>query len=193
MRIVLASESEGRRRALDLLGVEYEVRPAGIDEQAIRNPDPVELTRRLAEAKARVVAESEVARRDGNALVVAGDAVVEKNGRIFEKPRDLDEAAEFLRELCGDPFRFVTSVVVLRTDTQKMLSAVEVSEIRFRQLGDREMREYVGRYPVLRCAGAFEGEAVLRFAESVSGSYNFMTGMPVSRLAVFLREMGVEV
>ncbi|HUO26740.1 MAG TPA: hypothetical protein VMU61_13820 [Candidatus Aquilonibacter sp.] len=41
--------------------------------------------------------------------------------------------------------------------------------------------------------GAFEGEGVLRFAESVSGSYNFITAMPVSRLALFLREHGVEV
>jgi predicted house-cleaning NTP pyrophosphatase (Maf/HAM1 superfamily) len=44
----------------------------------------------------------------------------------------------------------------------------------------------------LRCAGAFEGDGVLRFADSVSGSYNFITAMPVSRLAVFLREQGVE-
>jgi hypothetical protein len=42
------------------------------------------------------------------------------------------------------------------------------------------------------CEG-FEGDGVLRFADSVSGSYNFITTMPVSRLAVFLREQGVEV
>ena len=34
---------------------------------------------------------------------------------------------------------------------------------------------------------------VLRFADSVSGSYNFITALPVSRLAVLLREQGVEV
>jgi hypothetical protein len=38
-----------------------------------------------------------------------------------------------------------------------------------------------------------EGDGVLRFADPVSGSYNFITAMPVSRLAVFLREQGVEV
>jgi hypothetical protein len=41
--------------------------------------------------------------------------------------------------------------------------------------------------------GGFAGESVLRFAESVSGRYNFITAMPVSHLAVFLREQGVEV
>jgi septum formation protein len=188
MRIVLASQSESRKRALDILGLKYEVQPSAIDEKAIRDPDPAVLTRKLAEAKA-----SEVARGLDDAVVVAGDAVVAKDGRIIEKPRDLEEAVEFLRELSGSAFRFVTSLVVIRTDTRKMLSTVEASELRFRDLGEQEIRDYVGKHPVLRFAGAFDSEGVLLFAESVSGCYNFMTGMPVSRLVVFLRELGVEV
>jgi septum formation protein len=193
MRIVLASESESRRRALDILGVRYEVRPSEIDEKKIRDADPAALTRKLAEAKAWAVVNGEGARGGEAAVVVAGDAVVAKDGRIFEKPRSNDQAIEFLRELSGSAFRFVTSLVVIRTDTRRVLSTVETSSIRFRHLVEREIRDYVWRYPVLRFAGAFEGEGVLRFAESVSGCYNFMTGMPVSRLAVFLREQGVEV
>jgi predicted house-cleaning NTP pyrophosphatase (Maf/HAM1 superfamily) len=126
-------------------------------------------------------------------VVVSGDAVVAKEGKILEKPRGMEEAVEFLRELSGSAFQFVTSLTVIRSDTRRMLSTVETSEIRFRQLVEREIRDYVGRYPVLRFAGAFEGDGVLRFADSVSGSYNFITALPVSRLAVFLREQGVEV
>jgi predicted house-cleaning NTP pyrophosphatase (Maf/HAM1 superfamily) len=87
----------------------------------------------------------------------------------------------------------VTSLIVIHSDTNRMLSTVETSEIKFRQLVEREIRDYVNRYPVLRFAGAFEGDGVLRFADSVSGSYNFITALPVSRLGVFLREQGVEV
>jgi septum formation protein len=213
MRIVLASESESRRRALDILGLKYEVRPSGIDERAIRDLDPAVLTRKLAEAKAWAVVHS-LASGDGAlaagatgapagvtagganagpAVVVAGDAVVAKEGRIFEKPRSLQEAMAFLHELSGSALRFVTSLVVIRTDTQKVLSTVEISSIRFRELVEREIRDYVMRYPVLQFAGAFEGDGVLRFGESVSGSCNFVTGVPVSRLAVFLRELGVAV
>ena len=125
--------------------------------------------------------------------MVSGDAVVAKNGKIFEKPRANDEAAQFLRELSGGAFKFVTSLTVVRSDTRRMLSTVETSEIRFHDLAEREICDYVSRYPVLNFAGAFEGDGVLRFADSVSGSYNFITALPVSRLAVFLREQGVEV
>jgi septum formation protein len=188
MRIVLASESLSRRRALDLIGVSYEVRPSAIDEKAIRDSDPVALTRKLAEAKAYKVAE-EI--RD--AVIVAGDAVVSKEGRIYEKPRDLKEAAEFLGELSGGELEFVTSLVVLRPETGKILSVVEISQITFRSLTDHEIEDYIASYPVLRCAGGFEGDGVLRFAERISGSYNFLTAIPVSRLIVFLREQGVAI
>lgn len=188
MRLVLASESQSRRRALDILGLTYEVCPSAVDEKSIRDSDPAALTKKLAETKAW-----KVAHELQDAVVVSGDAVVTKNGRIFEKPRTNDEAAEFLRELSGSAFQFVTSLTVIRSDTLRMLSTVETSEIRFRPLVEREIRDYVSRYPVLKFAGAFEGDGVLRFADSVSGSYNFITALPVSRLAVFLREQGVEV
>jgi septum formation protein len=188
MRVVLASESQSRRRALDILGLDYEVHPSEIDEKAIRDSDPAALTKKLAEAKAWKVASAVE-----NAVVVSGDAVVAKAGRILEKPRGKEEALEFLRDLSGSVFHFVTSLIVIRSDTKRMLSTVETSEIKFRQLVEREIRDYISRYPVLRFAGAFEGDGVLRFADSVSGSYNFITALPVSRLAVFLREQGVEV
>ena len=57
MKIVLASESPFRKRALDLIGLPYETRPSCIDEKAIRHDDPTTLTRQLAEAKARAIAE----------------------------------------------------------------------------------------------------------------------------------------
>lgn len=121
--------------------------------------------------------------------MVSGDAVVAKDGKILEKPRSHEEAVEFLRELSGSAFQFMTSLTVIQSDTRRMLSTVESSEIRFRHLVEREILDYVNRYPVVRFAATFEGDGVARFADS----YNFISGLPISRLAVFLREQGVEV
>ena len=66
-----------------------------------------------------------------DAVVFAGDAVVAKGERIFEKPRSHDEAEEFLRELSGSVLQFVTSLVVIRTDTKRMLSTVELPRSSF--------------------------------------------------------------
>jgi septum formation protein len=188
MRIVLASESAFRKRAFDMLGLAYEVCPSRVDEKAIRDHDPAELTRKLAEEKAR-----KVASEHPDAVVVSGDAVAARNGRTYEKPRSLEEAAEFLRELSGREFQFITSLAVMNSRTGKMLSTVEASNITFRSLVEREIQEYIRKYSVLNYAGAFESDAVLCFADRISGSYNFVTALPVSRLIVFLRAQGVEI
>ena len=188
MKIVLASESPFRKRAMDLLGVQYEMCPSGVDEKVIRDRDPAELTRKLAEAKAR-----KVATERPDAVIVSGDAVAAKDGKILEKPRDLEEAARFLRELSGNEFQFVTALVVLHSRTKQMLSTVDTSEITFRELTEPEIQAYIRKYAVLSYAGAFESDGVLKFAERISGSYNFVTALPVSRLIVFLRMLGAEV
>jgi len=51
VKVILASESQSRRRALDILGLKYEVHPSAIDEKSVRDADPAALTRKLAEAK----------------------------------------------------------------------------------------------------------------------------------------------
>jgi septum formation protein len=188
MKIVLASESPFRKRALDMLGLAYETRPSRIDEKAIRDDDPGRLTQKLAEAKAR-----KIAKECPDAIIVSGDAVAAKGSRIFEKPRDLAEASQFLKELSGSEFQFVTALAVLDSRTEKMLSAVETLNITFRPLLDREIADYISKYPVLNYAGAFENDAVHRFAERIEGSYNIGTAIPVSRLVLFLRELGVEI
>jgi|SRR5215831_10463884 len=188
MRLVLASESPFRKRALDLIGLPYETRPSRIDEKAIRHDDPFELTRQLAEAKARAVAPEYP-----SSLIVAGDAVAAQGNRIFEKPSDKKEAAEFLKQFSGNRFQFVTSIAVLNTETNRVLSAVESCDIFFRPLLDREIERYIHEYDVLSCAGAFENDAVLLFADRISGSYSLGTALPPSRLIVLLREQGLEV
>ena len=188
MKIVLASESQFRRRALDMLGLVYEISPSALDEKAIRDDDPAVLTRKLAEAKAL-----SVACKYPDAVIVSGDAVAAKGDRIYEKPRSKEEAAEFLRELAGSEFQFVTALTVLHSQTRNMLSSVDVSNISFRPLIEREVQAYIGKYAVLNYAGAFESDAVLQFAERISGSYNFVTAFSVSRLILFLRAQGVEI
>lgn len=188
MKLVLASESPFRRRALDLIGVPYETCPSRIDEKAIRDDDPARLTQKLAEAKAR-----HVAQQYPDAIIVAGDAVAAKEKRIFEKPRDKKEAASFLKELSGSEFHFVTSLAVLNSQTGHLLSTVQILNITFRPLIEAEIQRYIDRYDVLSYAGAFEDDAVHLFAERIEGSYNIGTALPVSRLVLFLREQGVDV
>jgi len=188
MKIVLASESASRRRALDILGLKYEVRPSHIDEKAIREADPQRLACRLSEAKARKVAQS-----IDNAIIIAGDAVVAMASRIYEKPVDTVEAIKFLSSFSGKTVEFVTAITVMNATSGNLLTTMQRSKIVFRKLLAAEIADYVRRYEVTRFAGAFDGDGVIRFADRVSGSFNFATGLALNDLVTLLRKQGVEV
>lgn len=83
--------------------------------------------------------------------------------------------------------------MVLHALARKMLSTVEVSDISFRRLAEREIQECIRKYSVPNYAGEFESDAVPFFADRISGSYTFVTALPVSRLIVFLRDQGVDI
>src|ERR1044072_6531870 len=104
--IVLASKSASRRTMLGAAGVEFEVRPAAIDERALEarlegaGPDQVALA--LAEAKALSV--------EGRGRPVLGsDSVVSVDGRRFNQPASRAQAAEHLRVFSGRPMQLYSA------------------------------------------------------------------------------------
>ena len=186
MRIILASQSASRKVAMDLLGIDYEVIPSGFDEKSIRDDNAHLLVEKLSIAKAKHVGASE------KGLIVSGDLFVVHEGEFMEKPESKEEGVEMIRRLSGKTFEIVSGVCVHYSEKDVTRSSAEVCKIKFRDLSEDEIKRYVDVYPVTDFAAAFEGDAMLLFTESVEGSYNF-NGFTVSKLVVFLREMGVNV
>lgn len=183
LRYILASQSEIRQRALKILGLPFECIPSRIDEKAIRDSDPLKMATLLSEAKAREIAKKE----DG--VIIAGDAFLIFEGKILEKPNTMDEALRMLQDLSGKKYTFVSGLAVFDTQTGKMRSKVATCEIYLRELSLKEIIDYCNRYPVLKIAGAHEGDGISLFAKRVEGSYINETAICLSDLASFLKEI----
>lgn len=187
MRLILASQSQIRKRALDLLGLKYETIPSNIDEKAIRDPDPLKMAQKLSEAKAKRVGQ------EHPGLIIASDAFLVFQDKVLEKPLDLEEAHQMLRSLSGQPYTFVTGIAVYNSCTNQLHASVDTCEIHLRHLSDFEIRDYIQRNPVLKFAGAHDTDGVVRFSEKVSGNCNFYTALPINKLIEYLRLNGVKV
>lgn len=183
LRLILASQSEIRKRALRILGLPFECIPAYIDEKAIRDPDHITMAIMLSEAKAR-----EIAKRE-EGVIIAGDAFLLFEGKILEKPESLEDAHAMLRSLSGKQYTFVSGLAVFDTRTQKMRSKAATSEIYLRHIFDDEIIDYCSRYPVLKIAGAHEGDGISLFSKKVEGSYINETAICVSDLRLMLNEI----
>ncbi|MAF99334.1 MAG: septum formation protein Maf [Nanoarchaeota archaeon] len=188
MKIVLGSQSPFRKHALDVLGLDYETVPSHFDEKSIRDDNPLELAKKLSEAKARSLSE-----RHPDAIIVTGDLFVVYQNKVYEKPKSEGDAFDMLKLFSGSMLEIVTGLAVYNPTTDHMLSTVEKCEVTFRELIDTEINDYISRYPVLKCAGSFEADGLLRFAETIQGKYTFRAGLPVNELVLFLREHGVNI
>ncbi len=188
MRIILASQSLFRRKALEILGLTYETKPSSIDEKSIRHANPEKLAQLLSEAKAR-----DVGSKEGAALVISGDLFVVFKKKIYEKPSSSEEAFAMLKSFSGNKLDIVAGVAVYNSKINTMRSTTEKYTVKFRMLEDHEIRDYISRYPVQTFSAAFEGDGLVRFAESTEGPYPFLTAFPMNPLIRFLRENGLKV
>ena len=74
--LVLASASPARRRLLEQAGIAHRVQVSGVDEEAIRHPDPRTLVQQLARAKAEAVAAA-------GSAVLGCDSLLVFEGEVF--------------------------------------------------------------------------------------------------------------
>ena len=188
--IVLASKSASRRTMLGAAGVEFEARPAAIDERALeaqlRDAVPDEVALALAEAKALSV--------DGGGRPVLGsDSVVTVGGRRFSKPASRAQAAEHLRFFSGRTMELHSAAAIATGGTVKWRH-VATARLEVRELSDEFIDAYLAaEWPeVSYCVGAFrmEGLGVTLF-DRVEGNHYTILGMPLLPLLSALRDRGL--
>ena len=114
-RLIMGSKSASRRALLEAMGgAAFETRVADVDEDAIgdRGGDPRALVSAIAGAKCDALLERHFATEgDDDAVRVCGDQVVTFEGRVREKPADLDEARRFARSYSGSSCSTVGCVI----------------------------------------------------------------------------------
>ena len=185
MRLILASLSPRRRKLLSRLHYPFEVASLPTKEFADGELPAAELPLRNAEAKALAVAE-----RFPDAAVIGADTVIEFDGRIIGKPRDLDDAFRTLSLLSGRTHRVVTGVALLRKSDKLRVVWSESTYVTFKTLAVETIREYLRRVDVLDKAGSYalqeHGELIV---DRVEGDPDNVVGLPLGRLAAELAHL----
>ncbi len=184
--LILASTSRYRRELLGRLGLAFDVARPETDETPQPGEAPAKLAWRLAEAKAAAVA----AQRP-DAWVIGSDQVAEFDGLPIGKPGGREAAIAQLGAMSGREVRFCTGLCVLR-DGQAALSELDVTVVRFRELGASEIERYVDAEQPFDCAGSFksEGLGIALFEAIESRDPTALIGLPLIATARLLRRAG---
>jgi septum formation protein len=188
--LVLASTSRYRRELLGRLGLSFEVASPGVDEAPRPGEDGAALALRLAQAKARAVADTHP-----GAIVIGSDQACVAGGRLLGKPGTEEAARAQLALLSGATAVFHTALCVLDGRNGREWLGSTPTEVVVRPLSTDEIARYVARERPLDCAGSFkcEGLGIALFDAIRSDDPTALVGLPLVLLCRFLREVGVAV
>ncbi|EKE01535.1 MAG: hypothetical protein ACD_21C00107G0013 [uncultured bacterium] len=177
MKIILGSKSPGRKQILTKIGYEFTIIDPNIDEKAIRNDDPEQLVSALAKAKAQAI----LPKINEPTILITSDQVVRCNGKILEKPKDQNEAREFLQMYMQHPAETITAVTVTNTLNKKQETGVDTAKIWFRPISETMIKKIASQEYVVHCAGGFSlGDPMLKkYIAKIDGTPESITGLPI--------------
>ncbi len=191
-KIYLASKSPRRKELLTLMGLDFEVLVADVDESCDDGLAGGDLCRELSRRKAQEVFFTlREQNRHENALVIAADTLVFLDGKPLGKPKDEQNAREMLKELSGTVHTVCTGISVMTKDGT--VSEFEETEVVFRAIDEKEINGYVATREPMDKAGAYGIQGLgASLVEGIKGDYFNVVGLPVCRLARILkRELGI--
>ncbi|MGH8435418.1 MAG: Maf family protein [Pseudomonas sp.] len=188
--LVLASSSPYRRDLLARLRLPFTWSAPAIDETRHPDEDAASLVCRLAEEKARALAESH-----HQHLIIGSDQVAILNEQILGKPHDLARAQTQLQGASGNSVTFLTGLALLNTATNTCQVDCIPFTVHFRELDEARIKRYLEAEQPFDCAGSFkaEGLGISLFRATEGTDATSLVGLPLIRLVDMLLLEGVDI
>ena len=181
LHLILASESPRRKELLKQLKIPFKIIPSRIAEPPPLGLDPASYTRKLALAKAQVVA-----RRIEKGWVLGADTVVVHKNQILGKPADFAEGCRFLSLLQGTRHKVITGVALVNAETGACKSAHAVSTVTMRRLTPPEISRIARRH-LDKAGGYAVQEKKDPLVTHVTGSVSNVVGLPMELVKKLLK------
>jgi septum formation protein len=189
MNIHLASKSETRGKLLKNAKISFSRIDHGVDEDEVKishqNQSPTEIAVKLSELKA-----TQPNPENKEDLVIGSDQVLDLEGKLFNKAKDLDEAKSQLIELSGKKHSLITSTVIAQ-NKNIIWRHLDKSTLAMRSLTINEIDNYLNEVDksILNLVGvyAIEQEGIKLF-EKIDGDFFSIQGLSVTPLINFLRQ-----
>ncbi len=173
-RLILGSKSPRRSQLLKELDISFVKKVEDTDESF---PDDMPVLE-VAEFIARVKAEALRSRMKDNDIILTADSVVICEGIIYGKPKDANQAKEFIKIISDNVHQVITGVCLM--DDKKMVSFSETAEVKLKPITEKELNYYVKKYMPIDKAGAYGIQEWYGHAkiEWIKGTYTNIMGLP---------------
>ena len=188
--LILASSSEYRRQLLQKLQIPFTSISPKVDETPFADEKPHETAIRLAQAKAK-----KIGKEYSHALVIGCDQVATLDGEQLGKPGNHNNATKQLQLMRGREVTFHSALCLFNAATGNMQALVVPYMVRFRQLTDEQIENYLTKEQPYHCAGSAksEGLGIALIERMIGEDPNALIGLPLIKLITMLQNEAVEV
>ena len=188
-QLVLASASPRRRELLQQIGHKFQVIPSQAEEQVLPGETPEEHVVRLSLDKATEVASRE---NISGRWFIGSDTIVLCDNQILGKPRDEAHATAMLKQLSGREHQVLSGYAVIDRQTGEQRTEAVSTKVWFRQLTEAEITGYIATGEPADKAGAYAIQGLgICFVAKIEGSYTNVVGLPLCKLTLAMKELGV--
>ncbi|MDI1361705.1 Maf family nucleotide pyrophosphatase [Methylotenera sp.] len=188
--LILASSSEFRRELLQKLQIPFSSISPRVDETPFENEKPHETALRLAQDKARKIGADYP-----HALVIGCDQVATLDGEQLGKPLNHANATKQLKSMRGREVTFHSALCLYNAATGNMQAEVVPYIVRFRQLSDEQIENYLNKEQPYQCAGSAksEGLGIALMERMIGEDPNALIGLPLIKLINMLENENISV
>lgn len=183
--ILLASSSPYRRELLARLELPFNCVSPDIDETPLPGETGKALALRLAEQKARALAD-----QYPDHWIIGSDQVAcLPDGTLLNKPENHETATRQLTRSSGQHVQFLTGLALLNSQTNAIQTCCEPFSVHFRELTRDEIESYLRKEQPYDCAGSFrmEGLGITLFERLAGRDPNSLIGLPLIALTDMFR------
>jgi septum formation protein len=184
-KFILASRSPRRAHLLRQIGMKFSIQESNVDEIIDEKKTPAENVKLLSLQKALSVASC-----TASGIVIGSDTIVVLGKEILGKPETRKEAASMLHKLSGHTHTVFTGFALVDAQSKRSLVDYEKTKVTFRNLTDREIREYVRSGSPLDKAGAYgiQDDYGAVFVHRIEGCYYTVVGFPLTKFYIALQK-----
>lgn len=191
-KVILASQSQARAMLMSQAGIHFNAEDPKVDEldikTAFRERSAEDTALELARAKANAVS----SRHPGN-LVLGCDQVLVIDGRIMDKPNDIEEAREHLELLRNQQHSLLSALVIVQ-DGVETWNTLQEAHLTMRDFSQAFLNLYVTQLGTELCetVGGYKIEGLgAQLFEEIDGEYTTILGLPIFPLMAYLRAQKV--
>ena len=183
-KIILASHSKRRIELINLLGLKnivYENHK--VDEENFKWKKPYSKSvLDLSELKARSIK----TKNNENSVIIAGDTMVTRAGKIFHKTNSVSEIKSYLKALSGRKHFVYGGLCVLST-SGKAFRKFSKTEVYFNKILDKEITKQILEDGVGKAGGYALQNFGSRFVKKIRGCYTNVIGISIPELYKILK------